>query len=61
MARHQAAQMLHVVLHALGGDTQDVDQFVVVAIDKVAFEIQHVGKATGHAGAEILAEQATDW
>src|SRR5690242_13242313 len=54
----QPAQVLHVVLHALRRDAQQVDQLVVVAIDEVALDVQHVGEAAGHAGAEFEADLA---
>ena len=38
---------------ASGGDARDVDQFVVVAIDEVALQVEHIGEAAGDAGAEV--------
>ncbi len=36
----------------------DVDQFVVVAVDEITVQIQHVGQAAGEAGAEVQAHAA---
>src|SRR6478735_9161367 len=46
------------ILHAFERDAVDVDQLVVVAIDELAFLIEHIGKAAGHARAEIHAGAA---
>ena len=56
--RISVAQVLAVVLHALGRDPHDVDQLMVVAIDEIAIQVQHVGQAAGHAGAEVQAGAA---
>ena len=50
--------MLHVRLHGLGMDAADVDELVVVAVDEVALEVEHVGEAAGEAGAEVEAGAA---
>ena len=44
--------------HALRRDAVDVDQLVVVAVDEVAIEIEHVGEAAGEARAEVEAGAA---
>src|SRR4051812_11636853 len=49
----QAAQMLQMIFHAFERDAMDVDELVVVAVDELALQIQHVSKAAGHARAEI--------
>ena len=54
----QILQMRAVVLETFGVDAQDVDEFVVVAIDEIAVAIQHVGHAAGEAGAEVQAGAA---
>src|SRR6202521_2071494 len=51
--REQSLEVLHVRLHGLGVNAADVDELVVVAIDEVALQVQHVGKATGEPGAEV--------
>ena len=56
------SQVLHVRLHGFGVDAADVDELVVVAVDEIALQVQHVGEAAGEAGAEIdagAAEHAT--
>ena len=40
-------------LHGFGVDAADVDQLVVVAIDEVALQVEHIGEAAGEAGAEV--------
>ena len=45
-------------LHALRRDAVDVDQLVVVAVDEVAVEVEHIGEAAGEAGAEVQAGAA---
>src|SRR6185369_3922856 len=51
-------EVLQVRLHALLLDTADVDELVVVAVDEVAVEIEHVREAAGEASAEIHAGAA---
>src|SRR5882757_8809372 len=52
MLLDESAQMLDMRAHAFGRDAVDVDQFVVVAVDEVAFHVEHIGKSAGEAGAE---------
>src|SRR3546814_12227584 len=54
----QTAQMLHVMLHAFRRQPVQVDQLVVVAIHEIAIHVEHVGKATGDASAEVQAGAA---
>ena len=53
MPFQQRFQVLHLRLHGLRLQAADVDQFVVVAIDKIALQVEHVGKAAGETGAEV--------
>ena len=39
-------------------DAMDVDQLVVVAVDEIAIQVEHVGEAAGEAGAEVEAGAA---
>ena len=52
--------MLPMMLHALRRDAQHVHQFMVVAIDEIAIQVQHVAHAAGQAGAEIQTGPAED-
>ncbi len=45
-------------LHGLRGNAMDVDQLVVVAIDEIPVQVEHVGEAAGQAGAEVDAGAA---
>src|SRR4029077_12202976 len=44
---------LHVRLHRLGVYAADVDELVVVAVDEIALQVEHVGEASGEPGAEV--------
>src|ERR1700733_4275143 len=49
----EALQMLQVRLHRFGVDAADVDELMIVAVDKIALEVEYVGKSPGEAGSEI--------
>ena len=50
---YQTLQMLQMRLHGFGVNAADVNELVVVAVDKVALEVEHIGKSSGEACAEI--------
>src|SRR6185312_2626454 len=54
----QALEVLHVRLHGFRVDAADVDELVVVAVDEIALQVQHVGEAAGEAGAKVDAGAA---
>src|SRR6202042_1703534 len=49
----EALQMLQMRLHGFGVNAADVDELMVVAIDKIALKVEHVGKAAGQSRPEI--------
>ena len=49
---------MQVCFHALRGNPVNVDEFVVVAVDEAPVDVEHVGEAAGHAGAEVDARTA---
>src|SRR5690606_41531118 len=53
--RGHATQVVTVSLHGFTGNPVDFHQLVVVSVNKVLIEIQHVCKATGHTGTEVVA------
>src|SRR5882757_4523442 len=40
-------------LHRLRVDAADVDELVVIAIDEIALEVEHIGEAAGKASSEV--------
>src|SRR5215831_3449480 len=49
----QRLEVLYVRLHGLGMYAADVDELVVVAVDEITLEVEHVGEAAGEAGSEV--------
>ena len=54
----QVSQVLQVRSPCLRRDALDVDQLVVVAVDEVAIQVEHVGEAAREARAEVEAGAA---
>src|ERR1700724_1757763 len=54
----QAFQVLEMGLHRLRMNAADVDQLVVVTVDKIPLKIKNVGESAGKSGAEVDAGTA---
>src|SRR5450631_1544599 len=54
----QPAQVLYMRPHSFRRHSMDVNQLMVVAIDKVALHVEHVGETAGESRAEINARAA---
>ena len=49
----QVSEVLAIAVQPFRGDAGDVDQLVVVAVDEITLEVEHVGQPAGEAGAEV--------